>query len=114
MARATRTTWAQRIEAWNQSGLSAAEFAAKLGVRPRTLSWWAWRLASRRPRKGKPTAIEVRHDRTTVAPLTFVEMTGALGAEPIEIVLRNDLRVRVHATFDERALARVLDVLERR
>lgn len=113
MGRATRGTWAKRVDAWKKSELTAKEFGAKHGLRAGTLSWWSWRLASER-RRGKPETIEVHNERASIAPLTFVEMAASVHEAPIEIVLRNELRVRVCASFDEGALVRVLDVLERR
>ena len=113
MGRATRATWTARVEAWKQSKLTAKEFAAKHGLLAGTLSWWSWRLGAERRRRSVPN-IELHSERATIAPLTFVEMTASLHAEPIEIVLRNELRVRVTTSFDLAALVRVLDVLERR
>lgn len=113
MGRDTRATWAKRVGAWKASRLTAKEFAAKHDLRAGTLAWWAWRLGTAR-RGGKSTEIAVRRERAAVEPLTFVEMTSSLAQEPLEIVLRNELRVRVFASFDEAALVRVLDVLERR
>ena len=108
MAREGRAIWAKRIEDWKRSGLSAEEFAATIGVHPKTLAWWSWQIGSKRPakKKRKPKAIEV-------APaMTFVEMTHALPIDPIEIVLTNEVRVRVMRSFDDATLVRVLHVLE--
>ena len=113
MGRDTRSTWAKRVEAWKTSRLTAKEFASKHALRAGTLAWWAWRLGKERS-GGKSAQVAVRRDRTTIEPLTFVEMTSSLALEPLEIVLRNELRVRVGASFDEAALVSVLDVLERR
>ncbi len=111
MERSDRATWTQRIESWQRSGLSAAEFAARHGLRERTLTWWRWRLG----RSAKSSALTVRKvPTTTVGPLTFVEMTSTSSREPFEIVLASEVRIRVPISFDERALARLLDVLERR
>ena len=44
MARPDRATWAKRVERWKDSGLSAAKFAAELGISPNSLSWWRWQL----------------------------------------------------------------------
>ena len=105
MARATREIWAERIERWGASGLTAAEFARKVGVREGTLRWWKWRLASTRPEVARAGA---------VSPLTFVEMTSVVRRDPIEVVLASGTRVVVPSGFDSSALARLLDVLERR
>ena len=111
MERSDRATWSKRIESWQRSGLSATEFAARHGLRERTLTWWRWRLG----RGAKSSALTVRKGATAaVGPLTFVEMTSAASREPFEVVLTSDVRVRVPASFDERVLVRLLDVLERR
>lgn len=104
MERATRETWAKRVERWSSSGLTAAEYARKHGVREGTLRWWKWRLGSARERASK----------AALSPLTFVEMTSAARREPIEIVLASGTRVVVPSEFDSSALARVLDVLAER
>jgi transposase len=110
MERSDRATWAKRVESWKRSGLSAQEFAGRHGLRARTLIWWRWRLG----RGSQSAALTVRKATTAVGPLTFVEMTSTSSREPFEVVLASDLRVRVPVTFDERALVRLLDVLERR
>ena len=112
MSRATRATWVRRIEEWKQSGLDAEAFATKCGVTGRTLKWWTWRLRREKaPAKTKTMAIPP----AAAAPsLTFVEMTGVARGEPLELVLRNETRVRIGPGFDEATLARVLDLLERR
>ena len=118
MANADRATWVKRIAAWKASGQRAEEFAPTIGVKPRTLSWWGWHLRTARPRtkksEPKAAAITVTAAPSPIPPLTFVEMTGAVAMESFEVVLRNGLRVRVAAQFDERGLVRLLEVLERR
>ena len=39
--------WSERVRAWRESGLSAAEFAKPEGYRPTTLSWWGSELRRR-------------------------------------------------------------------
>ena len=48
-----------------------------------------------------------------MSPLTFVEMTGPVQRDAIELVV-GAIQVRVPADFDETALGKVIDVLERR
>ena len=47
MARESRETWSLRVVRWKDCGLTAKEFAAEVGIKPHSLSWWKWRLASR-------------------------------------------------------------------
>ena len=37
-ARVEREEWAKRVERWRDSGLTTAEFAAELGINPKTLT----------------------------------------------------------------------------
>lgn len=109
MARVDRETWAKRVERWRESGLSAAEFAAEIGVTPKSLSWWKWQL-------GKASAAPAtKHQKKTgkvaVSPLTFVEMTAPVRSEPIEIVFPSGVRVRVPVSADAAALTRVIQAL---
>jgi hypothetical protein len=119
MERVSREAWAKRVERWRESGLTAAEYAAEIGVRPQTLSWWKWRLASlgqvgtvaqRRQRKMSRNPVKA----ATVSPLTFVEMRAPAPGESLEVVLPTSFRICVRPDFDAATLARLLDVLEAR
>lgn len=120
MGRSNRAEWRERIAAWKASGLTAADYAARAGINAGTLKWWTWQLGAASKRASK-TGL-VRHTKHVpvatkappVPPLTFVEMTSRLAREPLEVVLRTEVRVRVHDDFDAHALGRLLDVLERR
>jgi transposase-like protein len=128
MARETREEWAKRVERWRDSGLTAAEFAAEVGVNPRTLSYWKWRLGSKRGRSlsSKPTkarskkasrsAARKKAAALAVRPLSFVEVTkatSALSGEPFEVELVSGERIRIPSSFDASSLSRLLDVLGR-
>ena len=101
MARASREVWTKRVAQWKASGLTAAEFARRHKVVEGSLKWWSWQLGA----AGKKS--------TSPSPLTFVEMTAAVQREAIELVV-GAIQIRVPADFDETALGKVLDVLERR
>jgi hypothetical protein len=114
MERASQETWAKRVERWKASGLTAAEFAAELGISGHSLKWWKWRLKkSEAPRKPRLPTRGARSTSSTVPALTFVEMSAARG-EPLEVVLGNGVRIRVPGDFDAIALGRLLDLLDRR
>ncbi len=112
----TREIWAKRVERWKESGLTAKQFASEVGVSPHSLSWWSWRLRSRS--KGRPaarrTATMTIAGKSTVSPLTFVELTAAARNDALEVVLTTGVAVRVRPEFDARTLTRLLDVLEER
>jgi hypothetical protein len=109
--------WTKRVECWRESGLSANEFAAELGVNAATLAQWKYRLAAE-ARAEMPR-------ETTLAPaaLSFVEVNAE--APPVaaerpaaqstfDVVLRNGITVRVPSQFDAAALRRLVDVMATR
>jgi transposase-like protein len=95
---------ARLIDAYHGSGLTQRAFARRHGISPATLSHWV--------RKGKPA--NGKHSRSAGPVLVPVELVDAPApvAEAFEIVLRNDRRVRVASVFDERALRKLLAVVE--
>jgi hypothetical protein len=44
MAKTTSAEWAKRVERWQDSGLTAKEFAAELNVNAGTLAYWKYKL----------------------------------------------------------------------
>lgn len=108
MTRTTREQWEQRIRRWQGSGLDAARFAAREGVRPERLRWWRWHLGF------GPRA------KRSSAPPQFVEVVlagvaeqKAAAREGSELeVLIGERRVLVRPGFDEQSLRRLLAVLE--
>jgi hypothetical protein len=58
--RVGREEWAKRVERWADSGLTASEFAAELGINPRTLSYWNVVRARARGRTQGSSSLELR------------------------------------------------------
>ena len=115
MERTSREAWAKRVERWRDSGLTAKEYAAEVGVNAHSLSWWKWRLSSGAKAQGRvPRKRRSAISPATASPLTFVEMTSAVVHESLEVVLPSSIRIRVPSTFDASTLGRLLDVLEHR
>jgi len=112
MGRESCEVWTKRVERWRDSGLSASEFAAEIGVNPNSLRHWGWRVkAERRRAESKPSAMEAD-------ALTWVEVSAPEAAptpsplpsaptEKIELVLASGLVVRVPAHFEPEALRRL-------
>ena len=113
MERADRETWAKRVERWKDSGLSAAEFAAEIGVTRSALSWWKWRLSKKVATEETPPRRRRRPTKVRISPVTFVEMSSPKAPEPIEVILPSGVRVRVPVGVDVDSIARVLGVLEK-
>jgi hypothetical protein len=108
MARDTRATWATRVARWRSSGLSAATFAAREGVNPRTLTYWRWRLRAEGSAARLPATRPAPFVEVVVPPV----VRDTLG--DVEIVLRAGYRVRLGQTVAADMLRTVLDVLEAR
>lgn len=122
-----REVWAKRVERWSDSGLTAKEFAAETGLNANTLMHWKWRLgaeARRRQRVTRPVVEVAQFVEVTppvaVAPEPAVtapvvpppEPAPVIADEPLEVILRDGLRIRVPVQFDPGALRRVVAALE--
>jgi hypothetical protein len=70
--RRSREWWADTVARWRRSGLTAAEFAARHGVRATTLRWWSSRQRDRVTR--------AEHGRTAVPIEIAVPSAGGAGA----------------------------------
>ena len=107
----TRAIWEERIARWQQSKLSAEEFAPLEGVRPSSLKWWRWRLGGEARRAAAPA-------KGRAMKAAFIEVSGAAPKATaqtslrFEVVLRNGRVVRVPSGFGDGELARVLAVAE--
>ena len=127
MTRAGREVWTKRVERWRESGLTAKEYAAEVGVNANTLSHWGWRLhgEERGPRKGRRGAegvparvgwVEVvAPDGAISSPATEVEIAPAVPPSGwFELDVGRGRVIRVPADFDRDALDRLLAVVEAR
>ena len=95
-----REIWSERVAQWKASGLTAAQFAQRHNVGEASLRWWRWKLGT--------------VSKKAVTAMTFVEMPSPVRCAGLELVLDDRVVVRVPPDFDEPALTRLLDVLERR
>lgn len=87
MNRRTRSEWAELIKRWERSEASAAEFATRWDLNPRTLTYWKWKL-------GRAKVADAK--RVEKVDATFTEV--ALGTcSPAVEVTRGDVTVRVYA-----------------
>ena len=114
--RTTRAEWAKRVERWADSGLTAKEFAAELGINPRSLVFWKWQL--KRDAGGasatSPQRAPMVSRRRSVAKLPLVELRPSLLETRIELELGAGRRLKIPAGFDVESLRRLLSVLETR
>lgn len=107
--RASAAEWRKRVEHWRESGLSADQFAAEIGVGAPTLRVWS----SKFKRADSVEALGSEAKPSTVSP-GFVEIRAAGVDARFELELGNGRRVRVPEGFDPKALERLLGVLDRR
>jgi hypothetical protein len=114
---ASREEWRDRVERWKASGLRGKEFAAKEELSPRSLSWWRWQLhrsetaASVQPKQRREARRKATSDKLSFVPVVVGKAKVETGPSFIEIVLPNDLRLRVAVEIDETALVRVVRAL---
>jgi transposase len=111
MARRAASEWAQLVEQWKRSGLTARDFAAQAGINPRTLTWWKWRLKAGEYGGEDPKSPSESGQGFGLVPLQVVSAEESATEEsPVEVVLGGAV-VRVRRNFDEQTLARVLEVV---
>lgn len=87
----SRSWWKRTVSHWKNSGLTAAEFAAREGVSEGTLRWWS--SALRRGTRAKRGSIE----SAVLAPIEIdVPRAAAISARHVEIAIDGTLlRVEV-------------------
>lgn len=122
MSRTSRAEWAKRVERWKDSGLSAKEYGAEIGVKATTLSYWSWKLRSDGAgmsdgAKGKSTRRTARRGSVAASGAAgrFVELgppASCVSQPALDLVLRSGVVVRVTAGFDEATLTRVVRAVE--
>lgn len=118
MARETREVWTKRVERWRDSGLTAKEFAAEIGVNYQTLQHWSWKLGNEgsssqgKRRRGRAR----RTQRVPVVEVVGTDKASGVSEEALryEVVLASGVTVRVPSHFDDSSLGRLLSVLEAR
>lgn len=102
-----RAQWAEQVQQWRQSGLTAREFAGRAGISAGTLSHWAWRLGRDDDRSGGSGR------RARTAPrASFVELVaGATDDRRFELEFGDGRRLHIPAQFDGAGLEQLLAVL---
>jgi hypothetical protein len=115
--RVEREEWAKRVERWRDSGLTTAEFAAELGINPKTLTYWAWTLrreASGKkrvwPAKKRPVAAGQATTTAQMGP-AFVELPRHGSTARFELEVRGR-RLHIPSAFDAQELRALLEILE--
>ena len=114
--RTSREEWEKRVKRWKDSGLTAAEFSAELGINARTLTYWKWRLGKEAQpgvsRKPSGCSKSDKRKRRVRAKPKFVEVKPALALPRLELVVGERWVVRVPDGFEVETLRRVVSALD--
>jgi hypothetical protein len=118
--RRDRAEWRREVRTWKESGLAAAEYAAKHDLKPSTLMWWSSML-KRADHESRSTT--EKRAASPLAPgragISFLPVRVArkekqsVSGRPLraEILLTGGRRVRIgHLTVDQ--LAAMVNALE--
>jgi transposase len=126
MERASAQQRAKWVERWKESGLTAKEFAAEVGVKASGLYYWRRQLSAAEPEgsdgryetaeqsvRSQPTPCAKPGKRSATPLPRFVElpMASVTSAPAMLELLLGDVRVRVPSGFDEETLTRVVRAL---
>lgn len=113
MAKATQAEWAKRVERWQESGLTAKEFAAELNLNAGTLSYWKYKLRRQTASVAREALPGIRKAEGTAGFLRVVpvQTDHAAAAARFEIVIGERTVVRVPSDFEETALIRLVRAL---
>lgn len=103
--RRSATEWKSLLEAWKDSGLSAAEFGDKHGIEGSRLTWWKWHLGRSGAKRHRGSAAKTK--RSAGVKLVKVDVVAA-GSAPevasqweIHTAGGDRLRVTESLTIDE-------------
>jgi hypothetical protein len=99
MVRESEGAWRKRLARWKKFDGTVAAFCTNEGVSDKTFYQWRKRL-------GRVSS--------TSGDVAFVELSAPRSQSAVEVVVGEEVRVRVHDDFDAATLNRVLDVLEAR
>lgn len=111
MARRNASQWAELVAKWKRSGLTAKKFGTREGVRPKSLTWWSWRLGSDSAKDKSPETLLPAFLPVHVVERECAPKSAMAPERHVDILVDGRNTVRVLPGFDEQTLRRVLDVL---
>lgn len=100
-----REFWAE-LSAEVDAGRSVDAVSKRHGVRPKTLSWWRWKLNQ------APNPSTRKRRKADFLPVVVTERNAGRGGDLLE-VLFDDVRVRLESGTDVAYVARLVDALRR-
>jgi hypothetical protein len=93
------------------SGLTAKEFAAELGVNVHTLNGWRWKLSTEAGTARLSASAPFVEVISTSPPSQALRSAGGGSPDSFEVILREGVRIRVPPRFDAGALRSLLAAL---
>ena len=113
------------VKRWSESGLSAKEFAAQVGVNPHSLRSWRQRLRTKSALKDVSKSNMLQYTTVRNNNYGFVEIVAPEmesrpsihaqhSTEPLELILESGIRIRIPTHFDADSLKRIVNILESR
>ena len=105
-----RSFWVEAVAAWESGEESVAAFCRRRGLATKTFYKWRRRLEQEQEQdNGSAPALLPVH---VVDAHRHVEAEACSRAQPLEVVVTGERRVRVSADFDHALLQRVVLTLE--
>jgi hypothetical protein len=110
------------VQRWQESGLTAREFADEMGLKATSLSFWKWRLKKDRSLVVKPAKRAQLLLPKAAKAVGFVELTApsrgavtlARGNEAGFELVVDEYIIRIPNGFDDATLRRLLAALRER
>ena len=112
MTQVSREDWKRRVEEWAASGLTGPAFALKTGVNYYTLRNWKWRFGKHVERVCAKPSEAPGFVEVAALEVKAPDVAAPSSSEPIELITRRGLRIRVPSRFDEGTLRRILSSVE--
>lgn len=114
MKRGTRAQWKRWVQNWQRSGLSAKEYAERIGVSAPSLYRWKSLLSDDSSKAMVRSSRKNGSEGEEKRPVTFVEVLPAAAPRRAvyEIQLSGGRIVRLSENFSAESLRRILAVLE--
>jgi transposase-like protein len=106
-----REVWEPRVRRLRESDLTVAEFAAELGVKPSTLTYWKWRLG--KEARGTESKVAKARRAPKFVEVKADDVTPTVVRERIEIVVEGGAVIRVPEGFRPETLRQVMAALAR-
>lgn len=112
-----RQLWLTRVEQWQQSGLTAGQFAAQHGFKPASLRYWKCILKRPVPHDPQPTSSPCGAPPSSSSgehtlPLIELRTSTASLHDCFELDLPSGRRLRIPPSFNPSALRSLLSILE--